>query len=129
MIRYKETFPCRDVALAGFDSLIEELFDPSALLANDMVMVMTAVEFEHRLPALEMVSFSQPGIDELGKDPIDGRKPNLLAPLQQRFIYIFGGHVPRFGGFQDLEDLYPRQSDLQACLADFLILHCHLGHM
>jgi hypothetical protein len=123
VIGYSESFPRRYVALAGFYGLIEELFDPSALLANDMIVVMTAVEFEYCLPPLEMVSFSQPGIDELGKDAIDGRKPDLFAALKQRFVYIFGGHVPRFGRFKDLEDLYPRQSDLQPCLANFFVLH------
>ena len=70
--------------------------------------MMAAIEFEDRLAAFEVVSLGEARIDELCQHPVNSRETDLLSPLEQRTIDVFGGHVSRFAGFENLEDLYPR---------------------
>jgi hypothetical protein len=45
-----------NLRLAFLDSLIGELLDPSAVLADDVVMVLALVNLEYRRAALEVVA-------------------------------------------------------------------------
>ena len=115
-----------DLTLAFLDGLVVKLLHPATLLADDVVMVVAAVKLEDRLAALEVVPLGKTRIDELGENPVDGRESDLLALLQQRLVDVFRGHVEGLGRFEDLEDLHPRQRNLQPGLANFSVLHPHL---
>ncbi len=45
--------------LAIFDSLVEELLDLSTLNTNDLIMMVTAFQFENRMAGLEMMPTDQ----------------------------------------------------------------------
>ena len=45
--------------LAIFDCLVEELLDLSTLNTNDMIMMVTAFQFENRMAGLEMMPTDQ----------------------------------------------------------------------
>jgi hypothetical protein len=118
-----ETVLLGDGVLMPLDGLVDELLDSSALLADDMIVMRTAVELEDGLPALEVMTLDQTGIDELGQYPIHRGQADFLLALEQGTIDIFGRHVPGFAGLKDLEDLDPRQGDLQPRTLDIRIFH------
>ncbi len=116
----------RDSALAIFDTGVHELFDLAAVKTNDVVVVLALVELEHRGRTLEVVPCDQPGRLELRQNPVNGRQPDVLVRFEQMLIYVLGAHVARRRGAEDLQDLQPRQRDLEAGLAQvagFHVLH------
>jgi hypothetical protein len=92
----------RDLALALFNGFVEKLLDPTALFADDMVMVVPAVQFEYGLPPLEVVSLGKTRVHELGENPIHGSQSDFFSPFQKRPVDILRSHVTGFGGFKDL---------------------------
>ena len=69
----------RDGVLALFDATVDELLDLAAVQANDVVMVVAAVQFEHGHAVLEMVARHQAGGLELRQHPVDGRQPDVFV--------------------------------------------------
>lgn len=61
-----ETALVRYFLLTPFDFVIEEFLDPSAIEANEVIMMRSLVEFEHRFAGFEMISMQQPGLFKLG---------------------------------------------------------------
>lgn len=129
MVANREPFSLRDLLLAFLDRIVDELLDPATLLADDMVVMVTTIEFEHRLAAFEVVLLRQAGADELSQHTVDRGQADFLASLQQGLVDVFGGHMPRVARLENLEDLNPRQRDLEASLANLLVLHAHLQAM
>lgn len=123
MIRDLEAHLLRDIALALLDRWIEEFLDSATLLTHDVVVVVTAIEFEDRLPSLEVMLLGEAGVHELRQHAIDRRQSDLLPALQQLTIDILGGHVTRVARLEDLEDLHARQGHLKTRLTDVLVLH------
>jgi dihydroxyacetone kinase DhaKLM complex PTS-EIIA-like component DhaM len=68
-----------DAVLAFLDFGVEEFLDLAALQADQMVVVVALVEFEHRLVAVEMMADQQSGLLELGEHAINRGQPDILA--------------------------------------------------
>ena len=109
-----------DGVLALLDYLIAELLDPAAVYADDMIMVPALIEFEHRLSTLEIMAFDQTGGFKLGQYPVDRGQADLLAGFQQGLVDFFRRKMSMDMRLQHLQDLHPRQRDLQTCLFQFL---------
>ena len=60
-----------DFILPPFDFGVVELFDPTALQADQVVVVLALVQFENRLARFEKVAFHQASLFELGQYPIN----------------------------------------------------------
>lgn len=113
-----EAEPIGHGVLPLFDATIHELFHPSAVQADDVVMVRTLVEFEHGHAVLEMVTRDQPRSLELSQDAIDRGQADVFARIQQPLVDVFRGHMPARTALEDIEDFKPRQRDLQPGLSE-----------
>ena len=96
-----------DCFLAFFDFSVVELFNVTALQADQMVMVAAPVEFVDGFAGFEMVAHQQPGLLELCEHAIYGGQAGISAFLDQFFINIFRGqmayrarHFNYFKGFE-----------------------------
>src|SRR5579863_7437001 len=104
MVTDRETQPLRDGRLALFYSGIHELFDAAAVQADDMIVMGTLVELEHRHPILEVVAGHEARGLELREHPVNGGKPDVLVRLEQRAVDVLGRQMPRRAALEDLED-------------------------
>ena len=111
MLLDREPEPVRDVVLPPLDAAVHELLDPAAVHADDMVVVRALVQLEDRGAALEVMALDELGRLELREHPVDRRKPDVLALLDQSAVNILRRQVASVGTRQDLEDLYARQRD------------------
>ena len=109
-----------DGVLTLFDHFVEEFLDPTAVDADDMIVMQALIEFEHRLPTLEIMAFDQPGGFELGQHPVHCSHPDLLAGFQQSLVDFLRAKVLMAMGLQYLQDFHPRQRDFQTRLFQFL---------
>lgn len=109
--------------LMALYGLVHELLDLATLLAHDVIVMGAPIEFEDRLPALEVMALDQTRLDELGQHPIDRGQPDLFVTLEQPSIDILGRHVMRIAGLEHLQDFHPRQGDLEAGFFDIGIFH------
>lgn len=94
-----------DRLLAIFDGLVKKLLDVTALHANDVVVVLATLQFEHRVPAFEVMTDHEPGGLELGEDPVDRREADLFVRFKQCLVDVFRAHVTSVAAFKDFEDL------------------------
>jgi len=103
-----------DALLALFDLGVKELFHPTALQADQMVVVLALVELKHGLAGFEIVTFQQTCLFELCQHAIDGCQADVLVVLDQLAIDIFGGQVLLFGILEQFQDFEPGMSGLEA---------------
>jgi len=65
--------------LVCFNGRVVELLYVAALQADDVVVVFTLIEFEHRFAALKMVSYQQPRLFELGQYAVNGCQTHIVT--------------------------------------------------
>src|SRR5690606_24560152 len=104
-----------DLALQALDVGVEEFLDPAAAQADQVVVVVPLVEFEHRLAGLEVAALEQACLLELGQDPVDRRQADLVVLGEQFLEDVLGTHVALAAGMEDFENLQARQRRLQPC--------------
>lgn len=113
--------------LAALDGLVEEFDDLSAIQAHHMIVVFFLGDLEHCMPAIEIVANDQSCGLELGQHAVDGGQTNVFTGFQQGLVDILGAKVMLARGIlEDLQDLHSGQGDLQARLAQFMVL---VGHV
>src|ERR1700690_3397377 len=78
----------RDRLLPLLDAAVHELFDMSAVDADDVIVGGTMIELEHRSAALEMVARHEAGRLELRQHAVDGREPDILIRDQQLLVNV-----------------------------------------
>ena len=107
-----------DHALQALDLRVEELDHATGIDTDHMVVVLAAHQFEHRMPALEVVPLHEPRLLELREHAIDRGKAHIVTGLEERALDVFSAHVLALfrTGLEDLENLQPRQRDLEPCL-------------
>jgi len=122
-----------NLLLALFDQVVAELFHPAAFDADDVVVMLPAIQFKYGVATLEVVALDQAGSLELSQHPVYRRQTNLLSIMQQRLIGLLGGEMTIRGGpalehLQNLDpgrcDLQPRFSDILTFLCDILVFQC-----
>lgn len=127
MIDELEAVLLGDLLLAALDGLVEELDDLAAVEAHHMVVVFLLGDLEHGMTAIEIVANHQACRLELGQHAIDGRQADVLPGFQQGLVDILGAQVVLARGIlEDLQDLHSGQGDLEARLAQFMVL---VGHV
>ncbi|VAW72979.1 Outer membrane beta-barrel assembly protein BamE [hydrothermal vent metagenome] len=119
-----ETGFFRHGLLTLLNGFVEELLNFAATSTHDVIVVVPFVHLEHRMPAFKMVTSHQPGGLKLGQHPVYRGQTNVFFGIQQAFVHVFGAHVARFAGFEDFEDLHPRQGDFQPGLAQITGFQC-----
>ncbi len=121
VIRDFETEITSDSLLPLLYDFIKELFYPSALVADQMIMVVNGLQLENRMSAFKVMAHDQISSLELRQYPIHSRQPHFLPGLDQSLVNVLGTHMACFGVFQQLQDLDPGQGDFQTCLTQLLI--------
>ena len=113
----------RDLALDLLDSLVVELSHAARLEAHHVIVMRAVRELEDRLTAFEVVAAHEARPLELREHAIDGRKPELLAAVEQRAIDRLRRQMPLAAVLQNLEHLQTRRGDLEAGFAKISSLH------
>ncbi|MEY4685439.1 MAG: hypothetical protein RLZ25_1898 [Pseudomonadota bacterium] len=86
---------------------------------DQMVMVVSAIQFKDGISSFEVMSHDQTSGLKLCKDPIDRSKTDFFTFTDQRLKDILGTQVLSIvGSFQDFEDLDAGQGDFKACVPD-----------
>ena len=110
--------------LPPFDFGIEKLFDATTLKAYQVIVMLALIELKHRLSGLEIGSFEQTRLLELGQNTVDGGQPDIFIDRNQLTIDVLGTHVTLATGVKDIENLEPRQRGLQTGILQI----CGVGH-
>ena len=58
-----------------------------------MIVIITGVEFESRLTAIEVVSGNQPGCFKLSQNTVDGGQTHITTLFQQDLVHVLGAEV------------------------------------
>ena len=103
-----------DFFLAAFNFCVVKFFHAATLQAHQMVVVAALVELVNRLAAFEMVAYQQPGLFELGKDPIHGSKSDIHVFREKHAVYIFGGEMAYFALFEQVKNFQARQGGFES---------------
>jgi len=82
-----------DLPLPLFDNVIGEFNDMAAIETNQVIVVMLAGKFKHRLAAFEMVAGYDTGIVELVEYPVHRGQADFLSLFQQFLVEILGTYV------------------------------------
>ena len=118
-----ETLGLGNGLLAQFDFGVIKLFHPATVQTDQMVVVLSLIEFVNRFTAFEMVAVQDAGLLELRQYPVHGRQTNVGAFQQQLPENVFRSHVPLYALVENLEDFQPRGCDLQAIVLEVVDLH------
>src|SRR3954465_12461316 len=114
MLMDREAMIFGDLHLPLLDLGVVELLHPSALQADQVVVMLALVQLEHGLAAFEVMPYQNSGLLELGQHPIDGGEPDVHALLPQNLVHVFRGEGADIGVLEEIEDLQPRQRSLEA---------------
>jgi len=114
---YRETALFGNPVLALLYGSVVKLLDASALQADQVVVVVSFIQFENRFAGLEMVALQQAGLLELGQHAIHGGETNVHAVGQQVAVHVFGCYMTRralrLEFVEEVEDLEARKCRLE----------------
>ena len=116
-----------DLALQLLDSLVVELRHAPRLETHHVIVMRAVGELEDGLAAFEVVAAHEPRSLELRQHAVNGRKPELLAAVEQRAIDRLRREMPLAAVLQNLEHLQTRRSDLEAGFAKISSFHLPLA--
>ena len=120
MIADIETLLRGYLSLPSFDGFVNKFLDLTAFDTHDVVVVLTAIQFEHRMPTLEIPPLHQSSRLKLRQHAVNRRQSDLLIGVQQHAVDILGTNVPLPAVLQQFQYLDPGQGDLESSLSDFL---------
>ena len=103
-----------DVVLTAFDFGIEELFHPTTVQTNQMVVVLTLVELIHGFAAFKLAARQQTRLFELHQHPVNGGQANVGAFVQHQPIDVLRAHVALRTFLEQLQDGQPGHGCFQA---------------
>lgn len=115
-----------EAAFAGNEVLpalnfrVVEFLDATAINADQMVMVLAAVDLEDRLARFEEMALQQAGLFELGEHAIDGRQADIHVVVDEHPVDVFSGHVTLGAFFEKLKNLQARKGGFQAHVLETL---------
>jgi hypothetical protein len=109
---------------------VVKLFDPTAVEADQVVVVLPFIQFVHRFAALKVAATQNARLLELGQYPVDGGQAHIGAFLQQNAKHIFRGHVPLSTSLKHFQDLEAWDRGFEARVLQFFdIAHRHIPGM
>ena len=115
MIGNREAFGKRYIVLPFFNLCIVKLFHPTAIQADQMIMVLAFVDLVNRLARFKVAAIQQAGLLKLCQHPVNRGQANVGSVLKKYAKNIFCGHVPLFTDLKNLENFQPRQRCLKTC--------------
>jgi len=122
----REAMPLGDRRLPLLDAAIDELFDPTAIETQDMVVVRPGVELEYGHAIGEVMPRDEPRRLELREHAVDRGQADVFLQVDEPPVDVFGRQVARAAFLEDVENLHARQRDLQPGFAQVIAFHCGL---
>jgi len=110
-------------SLPLLDPGIDELFHPTAIEAQDVIVVRAGAEFEHRHAIGEVVTCDQSRRLELRQHAIHRGEPDVFSGIDELAIDVFGRQMAIAAVLENLENLDARQRHLQSRLAQIIAFH------
>jgi purine nucleoside phosphorylase len=111
---YGEASIFGDSDLASLDFGVVKFFHPTALQANQVIVVSAAGKLKHGLAAFEVVAFEQSRLLELRQHPVHGGETDVLPLSDERSVNILGREMAYRAAFKQAEYSKARQRGLQA---------------
>lgn len=102
-----------DGILAFLDFRVVEFLDPAAINADQMIVMLAAVDFEHGLARFEKMAFQQPCLFELREYAINGRQSDIHVFGNQHPVNVFRRHVALRCFLEQFKDLQAREGGLE----------------
>jgi len=109
--------------LTLLDPGIDELLHPTAVEAQDVIVVRPGVELEHRHAIGEVMARDEARRLKLSEHAIHRGKPDVLAGIDELAIDVLGRQVASPTVLENLENLDARQRHLQSRLAQIVAFH------
>lgn len=127
VLTHREAALGGDLALAFLDLGVEELLDPAALQAHQVVVVVALVELEDGLARFEVMALQEAGLFELGEHPVDGGQADIHVFGDQEAVDVFCGEMAMLDLLEQVEDLQARKGRLEADILEVLGIAGHGG--
>ena len=116
-----------DAVLPLLDFRVVEFFNLATLQADEVVVMMAFVELEDGLAGFKVMAFEQAGLLELGEDAVNGGQADVHVLGDEQTVHVFRGEVTIVGLLEEVEDLEPRRSGLEADVLEVLGIAGHGG--
>jgi len=100
--------------LPALNFRIVEFLDLAAVDADQMVVVLAAVDLEHSLAGFEEVTLQQACLLELGQHAIDGGQTDVHVFGEQHAVDVFCRHVTHRALFEQLKNFQAGKGGFQA---------------
>lgn len=114
MLVNREPAVFRNFVLPALDFSVEELFDPPALQADEMVVVPAFVQLEYRLAAFEMMADQKARLRKLREYAVYRSQTYIHIFGKQKLVNVFGGEMADFARFEQIENLEARQRGFES---------------
>ena len=98
------------------NGFVIEFNDFTSFHTDEVIVVVTVVDFENAVVAFKVVSFEDARLFELGQDAVHGGEADVFIRFEQDFIYVFRAEVAgvvRSLAFHDFKDFHPRPGHFQ----------------
>jgi len=109
-----------DGVLAFFNLRVIKLFHLAAIQADQMVVVLSFIEFVHRLVALKVAPDQDPRLLELGENTVNGGQTDIGMTIQKDAVHVFGGHVPVLSALKHFQNFQTGDSGFEAGTFEFV---------
>ena len=119
MVGNRKALVQRHCLLTFFNLGIVELLDLAAVQAHQVIVVLTFIDFVHRLARLKVTSIEQAGLLELGQYAVNRGQADVGAFFKQHAKHVFGRHVALPPELKNLQDFQARQRGLEAGAFNF----------
>lgn len=98
----------RDFALPLFDLGVDEFDHFPGVNADHVVVMALGLYFENGVPTIEIVALYQSRGLELRQDPINCRKPDVFACVDQGFVHLLCTEMALLTTFQYFQNTQSR---------------------
>ena len=99
------------------DLRVDELFDMTALHADEMIMMSALIELEHGFAALKVMTDQQARLLKLGENAVDRCEPCFGALPREQPVNLLGREVPYRAVFEQLQNAQARKRRFESyCL-------------
>lgn len=103
---------------------IKKLFHATTVQADQVVMVLTFVEFVDRFAAFEMTAHQNVSLLKLGQYPVHGGQSHVRMLQQQHAKHVLGSHVALLTFLKNLQNFQTGKRGLESRAFEFV----DLGH-
>jgi hypothetical protein len=110
----RETSILGNLVLPLFDFVISKFDDLAAIGADEVIVMISVVEFEHSLAAVELTANKYAGLLELGEHPVNGGQTYIDVFCNQCPVNVLSALVAEVGPPKNIKNLEARERRLQA---------------